>query len=176
MAYIERYKHGFTIVELLIVVVVIAILASISVVAYNGIQQRSRNTQVISGVNQYYKAVLQYAAVKSVYPNTNSNACLGANYPSDKCWDNPSGGSNYFVVPAVDTNLSEFIQIKPTLATTRFSIGISDNNRAGLLYNGTQQRFVWYLEGIYQGCGLSGASANNEGGVVTQCNILLPTL
>lgn len=35
-------KQGFTIVELLIIIVVIAILAALSVVAYNGIQQRAR--------------------------------------------------------------------------------------------------------------------------------------
>lgn len=33
---------GFTLVELLIVIVVIAILAAISVVAYNGIQTRAK--------------------------------------------------------------------------------------------------------------------------------------
>ncbi|MCA9336234.1 prepilin-type N-terminal cleavage/methylation domain-containing protein, partial [Candidatus Saccharibacteria bacterium] len=40
-------KHrlsGFTIVELLIVIVVLAILAAITIVAYNGIQQRSRDS------------------------------------------------------------------------------------------------------------------------------------
>jgi prepilin-type N-terminal cleavage/methylation domain-containing protein len=38
----STYRHkGFTIVELLIVIVVIAILAAISVVAYNGFQQRA---------------------------------------------------------------------------------------------------------------------------------------
>ncbi|MFZ1242596.1 MAG: prepilin-type N-terminal cleavage/methylation domain-containing protein [Candidatus Saccharimonas sp.] len=37
-------KRGFTIVELLIVIVVIAILAAISIVNYNGIQQRVKNT------------------------------------------------------------------------------------------------------------------------------------
>ncbi|MBC7512702.1 prepilin-type N-terminal cleavage/methylation domain-containing protein [Candidatus Saccharibacteria bacterium] len=33
---------GFTIVELLIAIVVIAILAAISIVAYNGVQQRAK--------------------------------------------------------------------------------------------------------------------------------------
>ncbi|MCA9336117.1 prepilin-type N-terminal cleavage/methylation domain-containing protein, partial [Candidatus Saccharibacteria bacterium] len=40
----KNKKTGFTIVELLIVIVVIAILAAITIVAYNGIQQRSRDS------------------------------------------------------------------------------------------------------------------------------------
>lgn len=39
-----NFKLGFTIVELLIVVVVIAILASITIVAYNGIRQRAADS------------------------------------------------------------------------------------------------------------------------------------
>ena len=38
----NREAHGFTIVELLIVIVVIAILAAISVAAYVNIQERAR--------------------------------------------------------------------------------------------------------------------------------------
>ena len=37
-------QKGFTIVELLIVIVVIGILAAITIVAFNGIQERARNT------------------------------------------------------------------------------------------------------------------------------------
>lgn len=50
-------KHGFTIVELLIVIVVIAILAAISVVAYNGIQQRARDSQRKSDLAAIAKAL-----------------------------------------------------------------------------------------------------------------------
>lgn len=39
----RKNKSGFTIVELLIVIVVIGILAAITIVAYNGVQQRSRD-------------------------------------------------------------------------------------------------------------------------------------
>lgn len=42
----KRNTRGFTIVDLLIVIVVIAILAAITIVAFNGIQQRARNTQM----------------------------------------------------------------------------------------------------------------------------------
>ena len=39
-------QKGFTIVELLIVIVVIAILAAITIVAFNGIQQRAKNSAI----------------------------------------------------------------------------------------------------------------------------------
>lgn len=47
-------REGFTIVELLIVIVVIAILAAISIVSYTGIQQRANNTVTIEATGQLY--------------------------------------------------------------------------------------------------------------------------
>ena len=45
-------QRGFTIVELLIVIVVIGILAAITVVAYTGIQQRARVAVLMSDLKQ----------------------------------------------------------------------------------------------------------------------------
>jgi len=50
-------QSGFTIVELLIVVVVIAILAAITIVAYNGIQNRAKNSAVQSVTSQVAKKI-----------------------------------------------------------------------------------------------------------------------
>ena len=48
----HRPGRGFTIVELLIVIVVIAILAAITIVAYNGIQQQARNAAMTATLQQ----------------------------------------------------------------------------------------------------------------------------
>ena len=61
-------RRGFTIVELLIVIVVVAILAAISVVAYNGIQERARTTAVNSDLATIQKAMLLYRADRGALP------------------------------------------------------------------------------------------------------------
>lgn len=53
----KKSVTGFTIVELLIVVVVIAILASISVVAYSGVQEQARRSARLSELSQIQKSI-----------------------------------------------------------------------------------------------------------------------
>lgn len=59
---------GFTIVELLIVIVVIAILAAISVVAYTGIQNLASDNAVQSDITNFSKKIMLYYAEHEVYP------------------------------------------------------------------------------------------------------------
>ncbi len=62
---IQSNKSGFTIVELLVVIVVIAILASISLVAFNGIRDRARTSAINTSLNQALKKILIYAVNNS---------------------------------------------------------------------------------------------------------------
>ncbi len=58
----RNYKQpGFTIVELLIVIVVIAILAAITIVAYNGIQNRAKASAAQQAVSQANKKIMAFA-------------------------------------------------------------------------------------------------------------------
>lgn len=80
--------RGFTIVELLIVIVVIGILAAITIVAFNGIQTRANNAKSAAAIKDWVKIIKLHYADKGVYPATSS--CLGSSttYPDNaQCWD-----------------------------------------------------------------------------------------
>ncbi len=63
-------KTGFTIVELLVVIVVIAILAAITIVAYNGIQNRAKDSAAQAEAAQVTQKILSYAVEHSdAYPD-----------------------------------------------------------------------------------------------------------
>jgi prepilin-type N-terminal cleavage/methylation domain-containing protein len=74
-----KTKSGFTIVELLIVIVVIGILAAISLVAYNGVQARAISSQQEVAAKAYYTAFSAYVAERGSYPSTGGpiRICLG---------------------------------------------------------------------------------------------------
>ena len=62
-----KSERGFTIVELLIVIVVIAVLAAITIVAYNGIQNRAKTNagqQAANGIIKKFEAI---NAIKGAY-------------------------------------------------------------------------------------------------------------
>ena len=74
----RAFSHeGFTIVELLIVIVVIAILAAISVVAYNGIQTRAKDNKRAQDVAVIEKAIKGYDALYGGVPSTSAYSGVG---------------------------------------------------------------------------------------------------
>lgn len=64
----SKQQSGFTIVELLIVIVVIAILAAITIVAYNGIQDRARTAKKYADISAIKKKLENYKTLNSSYP------------------------------------------------------------------------------------------------------------
>lgn len=64
----QKNQTGFTIVELLIVIVVIGILAAITIVAYNGIQNRAYDTTVQNDLSAIAKKIAVESADSGAYP------------------------------------------------------------------------------------------------------------
>lgn len=68
-----RRKTGFTIVELLIVIVVIGIVATISLVSYSGVQSRARDAIRIADSRSIITALELYKVQTGRYPNVATN-------------------------------------------------------------------------------------------------------
>ncbi len=85
----RKSENGFTIVELLIVIVVIGILATITIVSYNGIQQRSKNAQISTVLQTYVKALRLYEIDNGKFPGAGyagmNTPCLGTGYTGQIC-------------------------------------------------------------------------------------------
>jgi prepilin-type N-terminal cleavage/methylation domain-containing protein len=68
MVSLKNRSKGFTIVELLIVIVVIAILATLVIVTFTGIQQKARDSQRQTDINAVDSHVEAYYAQNGTYP------------------------------------------------------------------------------------------------------------
>ncbi len=64
----EKKNEGFTLVELIIVIVVIGILAAIILVAYNGVTANAKDTARIAKIKEISKAIELYQATNGYYP------------------------------------------------------------------------------------------------------------
>lgn len=105
----KRVTGGFTIVELLIVIVVIAILATISIVAYRGVQDRARNAQRLSDAKTIVKALELYKAQTGEYPPANSS---GQNAGSDG-WEYSSIHPETFLQALKTANIVSTVPVDP---------------------------------------------------------------
>ena len=106
----KNQKDGFTIVELLIVVVVIGILAAVTIIAYNGVQNRAKTATLQSDVSSSLKKIESYRVTtgSDLFPSDLAAAGLiassGTTYKYDYsvehnayCLTATNGTQSYFV-------------------------------------------------------------------------------
>lgn len=115
MISLKRKQSGFTIVELLIVIVVIGILAALVVTTFSGVQRKARNTERETDIKAIHGQLEAYFAANNAYPtmaNINDATWRGtANASGDKnmasldaeALKDPKGSSQALCPAATDT-------------------------------------------------------------------------
>lgn len=154
----NRRREGFTIVELLIVIVVIGILAAITVVAYNGIQNRAKNTKTINATSAWIKAIKLYQADKGSYPAMNS--CLGSltTYPDNgRCWTSAA----WVISPSFLSEMQPYIGSYPEPDIT--NIDSTADKRRGSFYNIGGNSYIYMMLSGTSTCPDMGISHYNGG-------------
>lgn len=112
-------QRGFTIVELLIVVVVIAVLATLPVAAYSGMQQRGRDTQRVSDMKAIVKGLEMYKTLNGNYPATNTTNAISG-------WEVSSINPSQFLSALKTSGVMSTVPVDP--------VNNSTSNVRGFLY------------------------------------------
>lgn len=147
-------------------IVVVGILAAITIVAYNGIQTRAKNTQTVNAAVTWIKALKLYNAEKGSWPTDYS--CLGSTTTyvgnNGQCWD----AVQWVVKPAFLTAMLPYISTHPDPDITDIWAGSANSPRRGLMYN-TDNSTYWQIW-VFQ----LGASCPNVGLTLTSSNAYGP--
>lgn len=174
----NKQQTGFTIVELLIVIVVIGILAAITIVAYNGIQTRANNTARVNEAKQWEGILMSYAATYGKYPDVlNSSMCLGEGFPdvnsdgNGDCWDLHVGGNRFSMNATLNTELKKVSQLPNSSRKPVAGAGTSSRMGPAATLETGVVKVIYWIEGL-DPCPIGTARWNDA--VSRACQITLP--
>lgn len=114
MNYTNKYcdnkskTSGFTIVELLVVVVVIGILASITIVSYSGIATKARIVSIQSDLANSSKQLKMFYIDNNTYPDTVSTDCAANPTTTTNLCLKVSTGNNFTSTPYYKASADKF--------------------------------------------------------------------
>ncbi|MFN3699747.1 MAG: type II secretion system protein, partial [Dictyoglomus sp.] len=91
-----RREKGFTLIELMVVIVIIAILAAVALPNFMGATERARESAVRSAIKTIQTALEMYATDNQGYYPSNITDLQSGNYlPGGKFPNNPSTNQSY---------------------------------------------------------------------------------
>lgn len=109
-------KRGFTIIELIVAITIIAILASITLVTYNGAQGRARDSSRRTDIANIVKALELYYEDNGQYPNTGTSGSM-----INGSWYN-SGDSSWTAFTSMMSSYMDKVPTDPTNTTSLSAI------------------------------------------------------
>jgi prepilin-type N-terminal cleavage/methylation domain-containing protein len=179
----SKNKHsGFTIIELLVVIVIIAILTTITVVAYNGIQNRSAAAKASTVASTYAKALEMYYIDNGHFPATGENQpiCLGTtdNYPATDLLEEGQCSNFDSFTASVDETFNQTVlsYISSVPDGSLPSVVLGEYAMRGIIYQtdeDTQAYALFYvmIGDVASSCYSTGNSSEDEetGQVLTEC-------
>lgn len=113
---------GFTVVELLIVIVVIAILAAISIVGFTGVQNRANDSVVQGDLASLAKQFELHRVDNGTYPSTQAGLeSLKAKVSKASYLVSPD--ATYNLLPCFRNNSTEYVISATSKSRKRFYIG-----------------------------------------------------
>lgn len=168
-------SKGFTIIELVVVIAIIAILSAIVMINVNNYIAKARNTKRKVDVLNYIKAFSTYYAENGHYPTFGFGFCCLGDYTGvgsgDYCTYTPLGYISNFSACSINNSLTSYIPKLPVDTTLIKSANSADR---GYVYTevasgGTTYNLYWGLEGANQSCapGVAVGSSGSNGG--TSC-------
>jgi prepilin-type N-terminal cleavage/methylation domain-containing protein len=127
-------SFGFTIVELLVVIVVIGILAAITIVTYAGISQKAIAASLQSDLSNAATALKNFQVDNGTYPTTISTNCTtNPDTSTNKCLKVSSGNSyNYIPGSSNGSNYQSF-SLTATNPSLSYSYIVTDNGKIASL-------------------------------------------
>ena len=161
--YVNVRSKGFTIVELLIVIVVIAILAAVTVVAFNGIREKSEAASVRALANAYIKGLKMWSAETGSPVPTSSCIAAPGSITAGTCAASPRWNVN----TPYDASFNQTLLQKSGI-TQPTSGRYGEANPTGSMwyhanYYGDNRGVLFYELGPGSDCGLPGVLSQNPG-------------